>query len=128
MRIRNFFIAGGLFAGLAVVLGAMAAHALKGSLSNELLSSFKTGVRFQMYHGLALLALAPSLQFFSPKGVVWTFYTMTIGTFLFSFSIYGLCLLPLIDINASWLGPITPMGGTALIASWVILLFSLKKV
>lgn len=83
--------AGALFGVLAVVLGAFGAHALKKVFTPELQQSFETGVRYQMYHALLLILISITLSFETSieKTVA---YLIIIGTLLFSFSIYGLCL------------------------------------
>ena len=112
-----FFLVGSLSGGLAVALGAFGAHALKARLSPDSLMTFETGVRYQMYHALALLAVAaavsrvPSSSLLSAAG--WLF---VVGTLLFSGSLYLLCFT-----QKRWLGAITPFGGLALIAGWVCL-------
>ncbi len=114
---RRFFFFGGLFGGLGVVLGAFAAHTLKGRLTPELLATFETGVKYQTYHALALLivALVPARRYASTLLTVsgWLF---VLGTLLFSGSLYLLTLG-----GMEWLGAITPVGGTALIIGWFCL-------
>ncbi len=116
------------FAAIAVIFGALGAHALKNTLSASSLESFKTGVRYQMWHALALafLALIPVKDL----NIKWVKMLWIAGVILFSGSIYLLSIAPLININFSFLGPITPLGGLALISGWIILLIkslSLKK-
>lgn len=114
---QSFFFFGSLFGGLGVVLGAFAAHTLKGRLTPELLATLETGVKYQTYHALALLivALVPARRYASTLLTVsgWLF---VLGTLLFSGSLY---LLTLGGIE--WLGAITPVGGTALIIGWFCL-------
>jgi uncharacterized membrane protein YgdD (TMEM256/DUF423 family) len=90
---RLFFFFGGLFGALGVVLGAFAAHTLKGRLTPELLATFETGVKYQTYHALALLivALVPARRYASTLLTVsgWLF---VVGTLLFSGSLYLLTL------------------------------------
>ncbi len=111
---RVFFLLGSLSAGLAVALGAFASHGLRSRLPSDLLTTFETGVRYEMYHALALLAAAwaaahwPNSPF--PTYAGWLFVA---GTFLFSFSLYGLALT-----GWRWLGIITPLGGVAFVAGW----------
>ena len=96
--------------GLAVALGAFGAHALRGELESAgQLENWRTAVRYQMWHGLALIALG---RLESRSAV--TFWAFTVGTLLFSGSIYGLAL----GGPSSVLGPITPLGGTALLIGW----------
>ncbi|MHC4893569.1 MAG: DUF423 domain-containing protein, partial [Planctomycetota bacterium] len=99
-----------LLCGLAVALGAFGAHALRGELESAgQLENWRTAVRYQMWHGLALIALG---QLESRSAV--TFWAFTVGTLLFGGSIYGLAL----GGPSSVLGPITPLGGTALLIGW----------
>lgn len=114
---------GSLFALLAVILGAFGAHALKEVLTADQLTSFETGVRYQMYHGIVLLVLGLKsipvrLRF--EKAVVILF---TIGIVLFSFSIYLLNLQGVLGVHLKWLGPVTPLGGSLLIIAWALMLW-----
>lgn len=106
---------------LAVVFGAFGAHALKRKLSPEQIASFETGAKYQMYHALVLLIVGVQipLQSMLEYAMAWLF---VIGTFLFSFSIYGLCLSAAAGNKIRMLGPITPIGGFLLILGWVLLL------
>jgi uncharacterized membrane protein YgdD (TMEM256/DUF423 family) len=112
-----FFLLGSISGGLAVALGAFGAHALKARLTSDLLTTFETGVRYQMYHALGLLGVAvamtrvPAVSLLNVAG--WLFVA---GTLLFSGSLYLLCFT-----GKRWLGAITPFGGLALIAGWVCL-------
>lgn len=116
---RNSVLFGSILMILGIILGAFGAHALKEVLNTEQLTSFETGVRYQMYHGLALLVLglnADKLKFNLKLIVV----LMLIGLLLFSGSIYMLALQSVLEINLRFLGPITPIGGLLLIISWAI--------
>jgi uncharacterized membrane protein YgdD (TMEM256/DUF423 family) len=85
-----------------------------------MLANFETGVRYQMYHAVALLAVAWAVHRWAghalPVVAGWLFVT---GTVLFSFSLYLLALSGL-----RWLGAITPMGGVALVAGWLCLVLA----
>jgi uncharacterized membrane protein YgdD (TMEM256/DUF423 family) len=107
------------FAAIAVIFGALGAHALKTHLEPSSLESFKTGVRYQMWHALALcfVALIPK----DSLNLKWVKRLWIIGVFLFSGSIFLLSTAPIFDINFSFLGPITPLGGLALISGWILL-------
>ena len=98
---------------LAVGLGAFGAHALKAKLAPDMLVIFETGVRYQVYHALALLLLA-SLR--GPSKAAWCF---TAGIALFSGSLY---LLALTGVR-KW-GAVTPIGGVLFLIGWLILMFS----
>ncbi len=112
-----FLPTGSLVVGLAVVLGAFGAHGLRGRLSQERLTSFETGVRYQFYHGLALLLVGVLQATGATSGWVtaagWLFLG---GVVLFSGSIYGLTFG-----GPRWLGPVTPLGGLAFILGWLLL-------
>jgi uncharacterized membrane protein YgdD (TMEM256/DUF423 family) len=110
---RVFGGLGGALAFLGVALGAFGAHALKGRLSPQDLVTFETGVRYQMYHALALLLVASFLAK-GPSGANqlagWAF---TVGIALFSGSLYLMVLT-----GYRWLGPVTPLGGLAFLVGW----------
>lgn len=101
------FISGAIFAFLAVAIGAFGAHGLQSILvANDRVDTFETAVKYHMYHALALLITGILLQFFPGKlleNSVWLFIT---GIFIFSGSLYALCLT-----NIRILGAITPIGG-----------------
>jgi len=105
---------------LAVVLGALGAHALEKVLDNSSLNSFKTGVRYQAWHALALLALVSINYPIKRKGTIAILWLL--GTILFSGSIYLLSLSGLWEMNFSFLGPVTPLGGLLMISGWFLLL------
>jgi uncharacterized membrane protein YgdD (TMEM256/DUF423 family) len=107
---------GALLSGTGVALGAFGAHALKSSLSPAMLEIFETGVRYQMYHGLGLLAIgaipayAPGLQTGSGNRAP---VLLLAGTVVFSGSLYLLSFT-----GVKWLGAITPVGGVLMLAGW----------
>ena len=113
-------LAGALFAALAVGLGAFGAHAMKAHYDEAALRVFETGVRYQMFHALALIACgALARQGLPTRLASWLFGA---GILLFSGSLYGLVIT-----DASWLGPITPLGGTAFLAGWIALAIAARK-
>jgi len=121
---RKILLWGIAFALIGVMLGAFGAHALKSVLAPDKLQSFETGVRYQLIHALALIALSIYCQqnhtkHLSNKGLAWAAHFFIVGCCLFSGSIYGLALLSV--IHPSWsfiLGPITPIGGLGLMLGW----------
>ena len=115
-----------IFCVTSVILGAFGAHSLKNLLSTEQLSSFQTGIRHQMFHGLAILILSLNNNKFTSKLKI-SLNLMSLGIIFFSFSIYLLSLENTFHLNLSYLGPITPIGGVFLITSWLLLLFNVKK-
>lgn len=114
-------ITAALFGGLAIILGAFGAHAFKKILSAEKLESFEVGVRYQMYAALTLLILGFNFQFELQSERV-AFYLITLGTILFSVSIYFLSFAEYWKKNLKFLGPITPLGGLLMIAGWVAII------
>ena len=123
---RKFLITGTLLGLLAVILGAFAAHGLKGAISETSLNSFETGVRFQMYHALLLLILGGS-NVLSDKASKYIYYLICIGIILFSGSIYLLSTAVISGIDFTSIALLTPLGGTLLIAGWVILMLKFIK-
>ena len=109
-----------IFGALAIILGAFGAHALKKHFTPELMQSFETGVKYQMYHAVVLLLLGFQLPLHTSleHAIVWSFI---IGIILFSFSIYGLCISSAKGNKIKILGPITPLGGLCLLTGWVLL-------
>ena len=122
MTSRVFFLIGAFGGFLSVALGAFAAHGLKSHLSPEMLAAFEAGVRYQMYHSLALLvagyaARDSALRQFSYAG--WLFVA---GIVLFSGSLYALAAT-----GITWLGAVTPFGGLAFLAGWCLLGYGFWK-
>lgn len=115
-------VMGALYGLLAIILGAFGSHALKKSFSTEQLKSFETGVKYQMYHAVLLLVLSFNLNLETALERNMA-YCFIIGTFLFSFSIYGLAFSTAKGRKLKFLGPITPIGGLLLVAGWGMLLY-----
>lgn len=119
---RFFFSAGAIAAFIAVALGAFGAHSLKTKLSADMLAIFEVGVRYQMYHALALLALAWAQGRWPEVNFTTSGWCFIVGIIIFSGSLY---LLSATGIR--WLGAITPIGGLAFLAGWAIMVWSLNK-
>jgi len=119
---RLFFAIGSLSAFIGVALGAFAAHALKSRLDAELLATFEVGVRYQMYHAFALLAVGWAQTRWPGTALTAAGWLFVVGTVIFSGSLYALSLSGL-----RWLGAITPVGGIALLAGWLCLAWSAWK-
>ena len=113
---RVFFLLGSCSGFLAVTLGAFGAHGLKDRLGPDMLAIFEVGVRYQMYHALALLAVAWAFTRWPGPGVKSAGWLFVAGTVIFSGSLYLLSLT-----GARWLGAITPLGGLAFMAGWLCL-------
>lgn len=114
--------ASALFGGIGVILGAFGAHALRDRLAPEMLAVFETGVRYQMYHALALLAVAWASTRWPGTLVNASGWLFVAGTVVFSGSLYVLSLT-----GVRWLGAITPIGGVAFLAGWLCLAWAAFK-
>ena len=114
---KTFLLIAAISGGLAVVLGAFGAHGLKGRLPEDLLAVYHTAVEYQFYHTFALLAAGLLLAMY-PHGrlFVWSGALFVAGLLIFSGSLYLL-----VATNQRWLGAVTPLGGLAFIAAWVVL-------
>lgn len=110
----------------AILLGAFGAHALKEVLDTEALATFETGVKYQMYHALLLLFLGSNTSI-SSQLKTWVYRLVLIGVILFSGSIYLLATKSLSGMEAKFVGPLTPLGGSLLIGAWVILMVHFLK-
>lgn len=123
---KNYLIAAAIFGGLAVALGAFGAHGLEGITKDEkILHGFQTGVQYQMYHALALLAIALLTDRLPAKGLKWAASCFIAGIIFFSGSLYLLTILKIQGNDAvKFAGPITPLGGIFFIAGWVCLLIA----
>ena len=113
---RLFFGLGCVSAFVAVALGAFGAHGLRSRLVPDMVLVFEVGVRYQMYHALALVALG-AVAGRLPGGLVATSgWLFVAGTVLFSGSLYAMSLT-----GQRWLGAVTPLGGLAFLAGWAAL-------
>jgi uncharacterized membrane protein YgdD (TMEM256/DUF423 family) len=108
---------GSAFMLLAVALGAFGAHGLRGRLSPEMLAVFETGVRYHVYHGLALFAVAWLSERHPGALAQAAGFSFALGILVFSGSLYLLSVT-----GTRWLGAVTPVGGLALLVGWLLLL------
>jgi uncharacterized membrane protein YgdD (TMEM256/DUF423 family) len=113
---RTFVLIGALAGVVGVGLGAFGAHGLRGRLSPEMLAVFETGVRYHMYHALALVATAALMGRLDGRLVNAAGWLFTAGIVLFSGSLYVVALA-----GISVFGAITPIGGLAFLAGWACL-------
>ena len=121
------FIKIAIFFGMTgIIFGALAAHTLSNFLSPEKITSFQTGVKYQIFNSLFLLIISLNINKFS-KRISYSFKLITMGILFFSFSIYALSLQEIINKDLSFLGPITPIGGLLIIIGWFNIFFAIKK-
>jgi uncharacterized membrane protein YgdD (TMEM256/DUF423 family) len=113
---RLFLALGAVLALVGVALGAFGAHGLRATLSPEDLATFETGVRYQMYHALALLAVAGAAARWPGSAAPLAGWLFVAGILVFSGSLYVLVLS-----GQRWLGAVTPLGGLAFLAGWAVL-------
>jgi uncharacterized membrane protein YgdD (TMEM256/DUF423 family) len=126
---KSFLIAGAIFGGLGVALGAFGAHGLQSMTSDEkIIHGFQTGVQYQVYHALALLATAIIFEKFPGRFTRLAGNCFIIGIILFSGSLYALTLLKIQESNLTRIaGPVTPLGGVFFILGWIFLLITVVK-
>lgn len=124
MQAMIFLYWGGVYGLIGVLLGAFGAHGLRDRLGPEMLAIWQTAVQYQFYHALALLAVGLLVLHWPGNTLLpWAGWLFGAGVLVFSGSLYTLAFS-----GHRWLGAITPIGGLALVAGWVLLLasFTLK--
>src|SRR6185312_11397637 len=115
---RFALLAGALLAATGVALGAFGAHGLKDMLSPETLGWWQTGVQYQMWHAIGLVAIGAA-RLPGSRVAVWL---LTLGTLIFAGSLYVMALTQL-----RWLGMVTPWGGGLMIGGWLCLGWKLLR-
>ena len=124
---KKITVTASLLAALTIGIGAFGAHGLEKLVEGDALASFETGVRYQMYHVIALLILGFATVI--PARIrKWVFWLFLGGIVLFSGSIYLLALRTLFSFDLSFLGPVTPVGGLLLIIGWLRLAYGLLTI
>ncbi|MGY4688261.1 DUF423 domain-containing protein [Salibacterium sp. K-3] len=120
---KLFVILGALNAAAAVGFGAFGAHGLEGKLSDRLMDVYQTGVQYHIMHALGLLAIGLVAAYAGGSAlIVWAGWLLFAGILIFSGSLYTMAFT-----GISWLGAITPIGGTAFIAGWILLIAAVWK-
>ncbi len=115
---RLFMALGGVFGFLGVAFGAFGAHILRGTLETRALEVFETAVRYQLVHALALVLVGLLLSRHPGTGLMAAGWAFTLGILLFSGS---LLLLSVGGIR--WMGAVAPVGGTAFLVGWALLVW-----
>lgn len=116
--VRVFVVLASMFGFLGVAIGAFGAHGLKKHFEThpDLLVIFETGVKYHMYHALALLGVAWAASRWGGALLHWSGYLMVFGVIVFSGSLYALSVS-----GVRGFGAITPVGGLALLVGWLLL-------
>ncbi len=124
MNVQQLFLfLGSLFSGLSVAIGAFGAHGLRKMLeAAQRMETFETGVKYQMYHALALLIIGLLMYKFESPLLNYAGYAFIFGIIVFSGSLYLLCLT-----GITKLGAITPIGGLGFIIGWGLICTSILK-
>jgi len=118
-----FLITGAIAMALAVGFGAFGAHIIQDMLTPERFEVYKTGVEYHFYHAIGLLIMgAVALHMPENNLLNWSGWLLLAGILIFSGSLY---LLTLTD--TAWLGAVTPVGGLAFIAGWILFAIALWK-
>lgn len=120
---KKIISTGAVFGMLAIILGAFGAHALKKVLSADELSTFETGVKYQMYHALFLIFLG-TIKDLSQRTKKTIYFLAIFGVVFFSGSIYLLATNRLTPFDFKIIGFVTPIGGLLLILAWATLLLN----
>jgi uncharacterized membrane protein YgdD (TMEM256/DUF423 family) len=125
---KLFLIIGTILATLAVALGAFGAHGLKKMADAETVAIYQTGVQYQMYHALALIALGILAQRIESSLINYAGFFFIGGIVCFSGSLYLLASFKAMNKTVpGFVYPITPLGGILFILGWIFLLFALLK-
>lgn len=120
---KLFLQSGAILGLLGVALGAFGAHALEKMLAaTGRTATFETAVKYQFYHALVLLLIGLLAKEIPSKFINYSGYCMLVGVLIFSGSLYTICFT---GIKA--FGAVAPIGGTLLIASWGLLLYSVSR-
>ncbi|WP_066176276.1 DUF423 domain-containing protein [Bacillus marinisedimentorum] len=120
---QTFIILGAINGFLAVALGAFGAHGLEGKISAKMIETWQTGVTYQMFHAGGLFVVAFLADKIGASAMLnWSGWLMLIGIILFSGSLYVLS-----TSGIKVLGAITPFGGVAFLAGWVLLAVAAYK-
>lgn len=111
---RDLVVTGATLAALGVILGAFGAHALKARIGLQELGWWQTAVQYQMWHALGVLGLGLA----GPGWGRLPAWLLAAGAVVFSGTLYAMALGA-----PHWLGAVTPLGGLAMIAGWLLLAF-----
>lgn len=125
---KKLLVIGSILGASAVILGAFGAHALKTILAESQLESYQTGVHYQIIHAIVIIIIGILYHLTKNRNFITAANLMFAGVMFFSFSIYLLSLRDFLGMpQLSFLGPVTPIGGTLMIIGWIIILINAVK-
>ncbi|CCB86413.1 MULTISPECIES: DUF423 domain-containing protein [Parachlamydia] len=119
---KILLVLGTLFALAAVTIGSFGAHYLKNRLATEALTTFEIGVRYQMYHALALVLVALICLLYPQAALMTAGWCFVLGMMLFCGSLYALACT-----GVKWWGAVTPIGGITFLVGWIFFLIGVWK-
>lgn len=117
---RIMITVGAVSAMVAVGAGAFGAHFLRDRLSEDLVTVFETGARYQMYHAFALVLVGMIMSRGAGAPAIWAGWLFIVGSIIFSGSLYALAIT-----GTRWWGAITPIGGICFITGWAVFAWSI---
>jgi len=123
---KRIVVTAAFLGALTIAIGAFGAHGLKQLIDAEAITSFETGVRYQMFHVIVLLVIGLTGPI-STTTKKWVFWFFIFGIILFSGSIYILALKEILSFDVKSLWPVTPLGGLSFILGWLCLGYGLLK-
>ena len=128
-RFRILILIASVLGCTAVIMGAFGSHALSSQLGPKSMHSYETAVHYQFYHTIAIFITALLYRSFRIKGIFWIGLFFFGGICLFSGSLYLLSMRDIIGIESTAiLGPLTPVGGLALMGSWAAIFFTVIRI
>ena len=121
---KKIVVTGAVLILIGIILGAFGAHSLKKVVDSSQVLSFETGVRYQIYHGFALIILGVNADRLLINSK-WVIRFILLGVVVFSLSIYLMVMQGPMGLSLKFLGPITPIGGLLMVLGWVIFIKNL---
>lgn len=124
---RKLIAAGAALGALSVIAGAFGAHSLKNLLPTDQMQVYDTAVKYQVYHSIALVGAGLLYKNYNNRNFIRGGVCFVIGIALFSGSLYILSTSSLYNLQANWIGIITPLGGLLMITGWLLLLIGILR-
>ncbi|MEJ6600746.1 MAG: DUF423 domain-containing protein [Crocinitomicaceae bacterium] len=114
---KKIVVTGAVLILIGIILGAFGAHSLKKVVDSSQVLSFETGVRYQIYHGFALIILGVNADRLLINSK-WVIRFILLGVAVFSLSIYLMVMQGPMGLSLKFLGPFTPIGGLLMVLGW----------